>query len=142
MVVTNISTICVKSLILWISTCSVMSCMYFSYILQSIQMEEYVSLFYTPLVMTQWGMRAVLSGGVQCNLWRKYCCLWLACWQVRECSIMCMSVDNSKYHCFRICLVSLSFLIWVDKVGSQPTLSFLQTLHTWMPPLCWLFFLI
>lgn len=44
--------------------------------------------------MIRWGMRAVLRGGVRSRVWRRSCCQWSACWQVRD-SHLCGSVSGN-----------------------------------------------
>jgi hypothetical protein len=45
-------------------------------------MAEFVFQFSMPLVMTQWVTKRVQRDGVLYNLWRKFYCQLLACWQV------------------------------------------------------------
>lgn len=50
---------------------------------QFTQMEECAFLFFMLLGMIPWDMRAALSGGVPCRVWKRSSCQLLACWQVR-----------------------------------------------------------
>lgn len=52
-------------------------------LVQFTQMGEFASLFFMLLGMIPWDMRAALSGGVLCRVWKRSSCRLLACWQVR-----------------------------------------------------------
>lgn len=52
-------------------------------LVQFTQMGEFASLFFMLLGMIPWDMRAALSGGVPCRVWKRSFCRLLACWQVR-----------------------------------------------------------